>query len=62
MVSIDGVPHKILDSKKELIPLKIDSMDPKIFANPKMVLTHRFSITLHLLLSHLKFYSKKKIF
>ena len=51
----------VLGTKKELIPLEADSQDPKFFSKPKMILTHRFSVVLHLLLSHLKFDNKKKI-
>ena len=49
------IPYKILNNNKELVPLQINSMDPKFFSNPNMVLTHRFSIVCHLLLSHLEF-------
>ena len=62
MVCIEGISHRILSNNKELVSLQINSMDPKFFSNPNMVLTHRFSIACHLLLSHLKFDPKKKVF
>ena len=34
VVNINGVNHKVLGTNKELIPLEVDSPDPKIFAKP----------------------------
>ena len=62
VVNINGVRHKILGTNKELIPLEVDSPDTRIFAKPQMMLTHRFLVLLHLLLSHLRYNSRKKIF
>ena len=62
VVCIENIPHKILPNNKELVPLHINSMDPKFFSNPNMVLTHRFSIVCHLLLSNLRFDPKKRVF
>ena len=62
MVCIEGISHRILSNNKELVSLQINSMDPKFFSNPNMVLTQRFSIVCHLLLSHLIYDPKKKFF
>ena len=44
VVNINGVRHKILGTNKELMPLEFNSPDPKIFAKPQTMLTHRFSV------------------
>ena len=34
VVCIEGIPHKILDNNKELVPLHINSVDPKFYSHP----------------------------
>jgi len=62
IVQLKGAPHKILKCNRKLVPLCIDSSDPKEIANPNSILTHRFSVCLHISLSHLKFDPKNKRF
>ena len=61
-VLLKGVPHRILKNNRELVPLCIDSSNPKEIAIPNSILTHRISVCLHLFLSHLNFDPKSKRF
>ena len=45
-----------------MVPLCINSPDPNEIEVPNSILTHRFSVCLHVFLSHLKFDQKNKIF
>ena len=50
-VILKGVPHRILKNNKEMVPLSIESQNPNEIAIPNAILTHRFSVCLHLFLA-----------
>ena len=61
-VILKGVPHRILKNNKEMVPLSIESQNPNEIAIPNAILTHRFSVCLHLFLSHLDYDPKSRRF
>ena len=61
-VILKGIPHRILKNNKELVPLSIESQNPNEIVVLNAILTHRFSVCLHLFFSHLDFDPKSKRF
>ena len=57
-----GIPNRILKNNEELVPLSIESQNPQEIAVPNAISTHRFSVSLHLFLSHHEYDPKTRRF
>ena len=62
IVMLNGDRYQIMSTDRELLPLENVSNDHNLFSKPSCLLTHRFSLALHLMLTHLHYDTKTQSF